>query len=395
MVHHTISPRWIVILLAVALFVPFVSGLGVSPPSDEIIFQPNTVKTLKVDILGEGGEFTVKLSVAGELAEYIKLSAEKITVPPEGTSFEYSLEFPEFMRPGRHKGEIVIVTHQDITETGPGPGRAAFTVLAAVGYAVHVVVPLEGTYAEAKLFVPDTEHGLIVDFSTTVTNYGTEEIRRAEGTISIFDPEGKQVLDIDTDAAEHIQPGQSVRLIAHWTPKNVRPGLYRARVVVSYDGKTTAYETQFRVGEVFIDVLDAYPTEFERGKINKFAVKVASFWSNPLNNIYLVIDILHDGQQIERITTPPFNLEAWKEGEITAFWDTTNYDPGTYDARITAHFSDKATTKSFTFVLNDPPLHIAPYAITSAIFLVILAMNIIVVVHLMRKKGGMLNDGSV
>ncbi|MBU0459236.1 MAG: hypothetical protein KJ771_00340 [Nanoarchaeota archaeon] len=371
---------WLFLIL-LFLFVPIVYSLGISPAIEEIKFEPALANTFKVQIFGETDPFEVKLSVSGELKDYITLSQEKLTVPSEGASFDYKINLPDELKPGRHKTSIVIEQQPKTSESGAG--KSPFGAQAAVGHVIAINVPYQEKYAEATISVPNAKIGQPIDFVVTVTNFGNEDIINAQGIISILDDNDDKVIDIETGSS-NIKQEERVKLYSHWTPKEVKPGIYKAKAVIDYDGKLIETETDFLIGDLFIDILDLNPKEIEQGKIQKLNINVKSFWSQEIEKIYASIDILKDNEKQETVSTPPINLEPWQTSSLTAFWDTTNYDPGEYNADITLNYGDKTTVKEFKLTIKnlEKPSSFPLLWIT----IVVIVGIVIFIIYLIKKK---------
>lgn len=339
--------RFLIILFFFILLIPTVYSLGVAPAYEEIFFEPSYTQTFQAKIYGESESFDAKFVVTGDLAQYITLPVNRITVPSTGTEFSYTISLPEELRPGRHKTTIIIEQQQSSSSSA-----GQFGAIGALGYAVYVNVPYEGKYAEAKIDAPNVDLGQPVNFVVTVTNYGKENIESAKGIIEIYDQNGTRVTWIETDE-KSISSETSAELYAHWTPTNVRAGVYTAKVVVTYDEKETVAETTFRIGDLFIDIIDIAPHIFEQGKIQKFSVQIQSFWSQSISNVYATIALQKDGATLDTITTAPLTLEQWATSELTGYWDTTAYDTGNYTATVTLYYEGKTTIETFSVSVNE------------------------------------------
>ncbi|MBI2662567.1 hypothetical protein HYX11_03850 [Candidatus Woesearchaeota archaeon] len=351
MIAKEIKIDWILLALLVLLIViPIGYSLGITPPAEELNFESGLSKTFQLNIYGENKPFEVKLSVSGELKDYIKLKQEVLTVPLEGLTLYYKINLPSELKPGRHKASIIIEQQLTVSETGAG--KSTFGAMPAVGHVIIINVPYEGKYAEAKLNAPDVKIGEVINFVVTVTNYGSEALSNVQGTIKIYDSEGKEIISIGTDDKE-VKKGESVELYAHWTP-NIKAGIYKAKVVVDYDNKKTEAETSFRIGDILVGIISLNPQEFVNGKINKMELEVESLWDSEIKNVYASIDIKKGKSKEETIATPPVTLKPWQKDKLIAYLDTTNYETGEYNAEVTLNYADKTTQKDFKLTVNNP-----------------------------------------
>ena len=328
-----------------------VHALGVSPGAQEILFQPGLSQVHSFAILPTGEEFGVHIFISGELEQYITVKEPDRVIGPDGESIEYQVNLPESMRPGDYKTFVVVERRALVS--GAGAGSAGFGATEVIALAVTVHVPPTNKYVDLSLTVNDAKMGEPVNFLLQVTNYGYESIQTAKGVFDIYNPSKVNVISIKTDEAS-LPSGGNTELKAYWVPVNVTPGIYWTTATVYYDGYKKDMRKEFRVGDIFIDIKDIEPKEFTTGKVNKLILKIASAWSNPIPSIRGTISI-GGMNKSDVINTPAIDLGAWEAGELTAFWDATDYVPGVYNAQIKLNYADKTTTKEFNIVLNPAP----------------------------------------
>ena len=92
--------------------VSFVSSLGVSPAKVEANFQPGLEATVSYKVFGVDLDKKLKISVEGDLAEYVKLDRNRIIGPGE---FNVIFELPATIKnPGKNR--ILIVVEELIDE---------------------------------------------------------------------------------------------------------------------------------------------------------------------------------------------------------------------------------------------------------------------------------------
>ena len=114
---------------------------------------------------------------------------------------------------------------------------------------------------------------------------------------------------------------------------NYKAGNYKAVAFVKYLDQTVKAEAPFRLGELFVDVIN-YTKVFERDKINKFEINVESFWNDPVENLYAKIIILNTKTEF---LTPSIKLEPWTTSILTGFFDTTEIKENKFYGNITLH----------------------------------------------------------
>lgn len=344
------TSRKITIFLLFFSFLPAAFSLGMSPGLEQFLFQPNLTHTSEIELIGETELFEAKITATGDLEQYVTVSTDTIIVPPEGTSFSYTMILPETLKPGKYKTSIVI--EKQAFTSADGAGKSQFGALGALGYVLLVTVPYEGKYAEAKIEATNSNIGRPVDFTVRIMNYGNESIALAQGNITIYDVNGNSVGTVQTDAAG-ILTGGTAELYSHWTPKDVSLGVYRAKVIVTYDGMETEAETSFQIGDLALEIVDFSPKELEQGTINKFSVSVQSYWSATISNVYATITFYRENENtpLDVVTTAPISVDLWQTNAVDGYWDATERELGNYTAEVVLHYADKTTAKNFTVAL--------------------------------------------
>lgn len=368
---------WFLVLLSLfVLSFASVQALGVSPPSELILFEPGLVKEGTVNIVARGDSFGAKLSIDGDLKEYITLREDYVDVPPQGRAIAYTLRLPQAVRPGSYKAVIYI--EKGALRGAGGAGRAPFGAVAAVGYNIYIVVPQRERYIEVGVENPkDVNVGEPITFHIQVANYGNESLSGIYGMVHVVNASNVTVFSVATDAAD-LKTGDKQDLYAYWIPRNVNPGYYRLRVEVAYGTPQpfVAESQPFRIGDIFVDATELSPRTYTTGTINKFDVTVKSFWSTPLPNVYATVDVLNGTQRIDTLSTAPILLDSWQEDKLEAFWQARN--DSQYTMRVTVNYhTNKTTTREFE-IRQLMPVASGGEARTSLVFLIVLAVSVII-----------------
>ncbi len=386
----TLATRQLCVFLLIIFSLPLVHAIGISPPSMEVMFQPSLEADGELTLLAMGNSFGAKISVQGELEKYITTDQSFVNVPPEGMNLSYHIRVPESMRPGNFNTSIG--AEQSAVQQSSGPGKAPFGAVSAIGMPIYIIVPAQDKYAEISMDSPgNVELGKSINFHIQVINYGNQSLSPIKGKVHILTSQNKSLATIDTDAIS-LNVGEHGELYAYWVPANITAGFYQAYAEVEYAEKKVKTPTySFLVGDIFIDVLDLEPHQFQPDHINKFNISIRSFWSQPLENVFAQIDIVdRSGAQKDSISTPPITLPAWQPGELTSFWDTANYNESEYTAKVTLnYYNGKTTTKEFK-VMRAPDT-IAPsggsFGLGMALFIIVgIIVLAVILIYIWHRK---------
>jgi hypothetical protein len=358
-----------------------VSAISISPASVEIDFTPNyqDTFTFKVEASKDIETYT-----RGELTEDVSLS--EIKKIGEGLyEFSATLKLPDNIeKPGKHRLLV------GVRETNRGKGSVA--ALAAVQVAIDVFVPYPGKYLEISLDAPDVKLNETADFVIHINNLGIETVTAA-GTITIEDPAGKTLatLQAESDTAQKeiiMKTTESADLYASWNTAGQKKGVYKAKATVTYDDQTAKDEKTFRIGELYIAILN-WTKKAQQDSTNNFDIEVESMWNDKIEGIFGHVNITKENKQVSVFKTITFSLEPWERKTITGYWDTTGLTTGSYDANITVYYGGKSTSISdkVEIVQKEKPAMPQSTLITiTLIIIIVIVINIIIWLVILKKK---------
>ena len=63
--------------------IPSAFSLGMSPGMETFFFQPNLTHSSEIKLIGESEPFDAKITVTGDMEQWVTVSTDTITVPPE------------------------------------------------------------------------------------------------------------------------------------------------------------------------------------------------------------------------------------------------------------------------------------------------------------------------
>ncbi len=319
-----------------------VHALGVAPADLEVMFEPDTEKTVTIKILNTNVEkMDASITVKGDLAEYIELHQDSLSFA-EGEKekkISYTIRFPSRIEePGDHITRIII---KEVPKEYEGKGTG-ISVILSVGHILKVHVPYPGKYARAKLFIPKFRLKQENNFAIEVTNLGNQSID-AIALLDIFGPEGENVASLTSEEAT-IESKEKEILIVKWVPEY--RGEFYVKARVKYNDHFAKDEKYITVGELFVDVESITVDRFFLGDIAKFNILLRSEWNRKIAGIFAQM-IIRDVQNetIGDVKTPTVDIEPFEREILNAYWDTKDVEKGAYDASIKIHYAGKVTER--------------------------------------------------
>ncbi len=353
-------------LFLFVLFFNFVSA-GVSPASYTIDFKPD----LKQDFLftfrfNKGAE--AEIYASGYLAEYVRLDKKKIKGTEEVMAY---LSLPSDIEiPGEHK---IRVGAREIIENPDG-----FALASDVGGVIKIKVPYPGKYIELGVGADDANVGEDVFFSINAENKGKESVI-VKPVVSIFDLQNNFIEEIILEEVV-LQPTQRITIRDVLSTEGYGAGNYLMNVSAPYGGESVAYaHTIFRLGELFVDIIN-HTRVLERDKINRFEIRVESFWNNEIENMYATMSVI---DYSTGFTTPTIDiLKPWEQNILTGFLDTSMIEEDEFRAEITLHYENETTEKVVDLRFKEE----FDYMFWGIIGLMIIILVLVVIIFLLLRR---------
>lgn len=355
------------------LFVQNVSGLGVSPGGYSLDFVPGYEGNFYFNFdNADGGN--LEIFADGDLAKYVTLSNAEIT---GSGRVEVSLKLPqEIEPPGNHR--IFIGARPVFT------GEGTIGAVANVRGTIFVLVPFPGEYADVVFVVENANSGEKIPYELEIFSRGVEDLS-TNSRIEIFDfkNDSVEVFNLGNDL---VPSTKSVTKKSELDVRGYNPGTYRAVATVSYSGDERKQEGDFRLGELFVEIVN-YSEVFGESKINPFEITVESFWNDPIENVHAKVDIL--GSEVSFLT-PSINLNGFETGKLIGFFDTSEIEGDSFQALITLNYEGKTTQKTVDLGYSGGGTFNYIWLLVGAGILLVLAFVGWVVVKLRRldKKSG-------
>ena len=339
---------------------------GVSPASYEIDFKPNLKQDFNFNFLFDEG-VEAEIYVSGDLKDYVRLDRESLN---GGGRVVVSLYLPlEIETPGTHR--IRVGARQLPSE------EEGIALVSDVGGIIKVQVPYPGKYAELNLKATNANAGEDINLELVVSSKGKEDIY-ARPVLKIFNLEG-EIEQIDL-GERFIASTKNEKFLKTLSTATYKPGDYNVTAIIDYGGEKPAVASRiFRLGELRVGISN-WTKEFERDKINRFEIRIESFWNDPIENLHASVEIFDYDIQF---STPSVSLESWKKDILTGFFDTREIKEKKFKANLTLFYEGLTTSEIVELEFKDKA-NIVLYSILLG--LVIIVILVIIVLMLKRKK---------
>lgn len=331
-------------------------------------FEPNKEITVAFQVIHIKPGTEANVYLEGELKEYSTMSEID-----ETGRFTVTVKLPENLdTPGVH-GVLAIAAEVPID-----PAKTMIATLTTVRVPIRIIVPYDGPYLELKDFhATDAGISQNVLFRTWVINWGTEAISDAKAKVDVYDPDGNYVTAVTTDEYT-VNLEEEVEMSSLWNTSELVRGIYTAKSTITYaDQSETSKTVEFRVGELLVSIED-YTTTLEIDGVQPFEITVKNEWSESIQNVYGTV-VLDD----KEFKTTPVDLGMFEDGKLTAHVDTSTFQEGTVDGKITIFFGEdkKTTIKDIKvhFVKKAEEQKATGFNISTNIILVIVIVLIIII----------------
>lgn len=314
------------------------SALGIIPAKVEENFVSGLEKTIIYTVTSKDPTQEFKIYVEGDLAQYIKFDKEKLI---GGGEFTATLKLPTFIeKPGKHR--ILIIVEEKI-EDDEVIGTAIGTSVTIKG-AIDIFVPYPGKYLEISLKSHDVNIGEPVDFELEIISGGKEDVNVTPKIeiISLSTQESIEILYLKT---REIKSRETIKLKKTLDTTNYNPGNYKAIASIDYGDKTAKVESEFRIGELVIYIVN-YTRQIIIGNFKAFDIEIESKWNDKIDGAYAEVFIFDDLETLAIFKTFSTSLTPWEKKIITGFFDTSNFTEGFYNANITLIYYGRDTGKS-------------------------------------------------
>jgi len=324
--------KLILYLVLMIILLNSVIALGVGPVQVYRVLEPGKTEEISIRVFNnEKKDLILDVSVRGELRNYIELKTDYIVDEDTGhIDITYRLRHPDGLSPGAHNAEIVV---REVIE------KSEATVVATQAHvsSLRLQSPVQGLYAEARLDVTET------NFDISIYNYGTDDFTAyadikayADGLAGEATTKSKGVASMSQEQLRATIP--------------LDPGSYNAVATVYYEDKEIVLEKDFNVGKKIIEILNISVDRFRPGDIARIKMKLENRWPESIEAVADIF-ITKDGTVVDTVTTETFTIDD--DYVLFAYWNTKDYDYGTYNAEAKIVYGNEVSTEKFRIIISE------------------------------------------
>ena len=333
-----------------------------------IDFVPNLEK--KFTYLAGGSPGKYKVYVRGPLNESFTLDKEEIFITKgQGqASFTATLRLPEKIEPGLHRNYICFL--QLPTSAGTIATRTEACAI------VDVKELYEEPKIEIELKVKNMNVNEEKEFEIEVTSW-TKQRLSVKGIIEI--KHGNETLKSLKTEEKILESGSKTTLSALFNSTGFKPGRYKAKATVFYDGKNETDEKEFEIGFLHLEILN-FSKEFRANEISPFSVRIKSYWNNKIK-VSAEIQLKINDSFVVFGETPAYEIKPMEEREIKGYFDATGLKPGNYKGKAVVYYENKKTEVKDTIkILPEREVKVEMPSTTKLLVAVIVLLSLLVVI---------------
>jgi hypothetical protein len=330
MFNKIVLPIILILLLSISC-----SAIGITPTRFQVSLKPGQSQTVTIDVIRHTGT-QCNIYPIGD-PEFIAAFASKgnYQLPNKNNNILLTFNYPtNISRGGYFGGQLVF---EEMRPNVEGAGARA-----AVGAPVSLLIQFIGKYAGAQLDAKDTKLNQPVPIALKITNFGTENIASASGTVSIFDNTHNKIGEVSTQPAP-LAPMQSTTFNLTWDSNGYTKGNYYAEAYVTYDEKSATANDTFKIGTLNLKILNFSDTA-NQDTVNSFYIKVENEWNDPLENLFADVTLKNISGQVASFSISEQEINAWQVKNMKGFFNAQGIQPGDYDANILLAFNEVGIT---------------------------------------------------
>jgi hypothetical protein len=307
-----------------------VVAIGISPADAYITFTPNQEYVIDYSI---NSYRPFDFYTEGSFSEFTRV--ETVEHTDSSGHFRVYITLPaEYETPGKHRMFVAAKER---------PSAGTVNALAAIRGFIEIEVPFPGYYATLDISVSDVNTGEPVIISVAVANKGKLNITDAKVRMSVLSEE-KEVKSMRGGPVA-IDTGSSYTFSSTIPGNELKPGRYRLKVLLEYEGLSREKAVDFRVGTFDVAIVN-YTRSLLNNTVNLFEIEVESLWNNPMSTVYMDLSIKNGSGVLSAVKTPPFDLPPWKSHTSSLYWNTEGIPIGSYDLEVVLHYDRETRTEN-------------------------------------------------
>jgi hypothetical protein len=343
------------------------ASVGVRPGTYEIDFEPGVERVFTFSFVGDSlSDFEVYAE--GDLAKYVTLSVDEITGSGD---VRVLLELPEKVDvPGQH---IIYIGAKEYVDDD------SLAVYANIRGRIIINVPYPGTYVTMGFNAEDANTGEDVKMVSTIESLGTDDVTM-KGKINIYDERGKFLESFTT--GEYTLSFREKEIVEFFLDtKPYVSGNFEAESVFEYNGEEIIQKDKFRLGELYIDVIDA-TRKVNRDSLNKFDVTIESKWNDEIDNVHAEIIVLGYDRRIE---TPSVDIKGFGIANLSGYVDTTGIIENSFNIAVKVFYGNMTTDKFVKVTFYDSVDYVLLLGIIGGVIFIIVLIVLLIVTYRLRK----------
>ncbi|MGM5488787.1 MAG: hypothetical protein ACQESG_07605 [Nanobdellota archaeon] len=349
--------RNVYLILLLAILVSGVHGLGVTPASKNLNFEPGREEKLTLTILNnEGRTIDAHVHVEGPLKEHITLEKESVSFSSsdEKKSISYTVNLPEsFGAPGIKSADVVVTETIEEEE-----GEIALRPNMEVIHSIFCHVPYPESYAEARIKATNSREGSPALITIPVFNLGEEPLNEVWAAITVANPAGETVQEMETQP-KPLQSKKAGEITVEIPVDELTPGTYYVKSVLHYDGKTIDLKTNFLVERFLLKLLSIMADEYNEGGIARIKMLIENIGNMKLEEVESRITVRDaEGSLVNRIKGYTIDLAGDEAKETSAYWDTSDINLGTYNGKVVLSYAQESREQNISMDLGKEKLEI-------------------------------------
>ncbi|MDD5177718.1 MAG: hypothetical protein PHT54_00320 [Candidatus Nanoarchaeia archaeon] len=366
--------RGLIIILIVLVSCPSLAIL-VQPPSLEISYEPNKEFSCTFSLSNNAEETkTFLIEPRGQLNNSITIEKEITIEPHAWEDISCRLFSSENLSPGINENSIVILESKG--------GQGLVGAIGGVEIKIYAYVPYPGKYIESVIKIEDSEINRQIPVQIVVKNIGKENIKNLEATISMIS-QNEEIAKLKIPSTA-LNVNEEKTLKTSW--QTSKPGDYQASAIIYFDQNHKSTETTFKVWAEIIKIVDVSINKIEKDTTAIINVKIKNLWNSKIENAYLELFVKKDKEYVPVFRGPPVSINSWEEKTANIYFDSTDYEPSIYPAKILVNYNGKTIEKEIMLEVINPKLKITTFVLIFVIILLIAFFVINMVKHKNEKK---------
>jgi len=317
-------------LLAFALIIiNSAYAVGIAPAKISLSIPAGETQSITFFAVNDlGSEVFVEPYISGELATDAKLPGKIRLAPKELTPFSITITMPNSFKE-KYSSYVGVMS-------AAGDLNSGLTARIAAESLLEVKTTLNKPALQATL---GAKNKAPVSLHLNIKNPTTVSVNKIAGKVTISDV-GLTKLASFKIVPLTLAPSESKEIIFDWVP--TRDGEFSSLAEISFAGGATKAETNFKVGQQFLDIISANVSK--NGNIVSILAEVENKWNSPAE-VWAGVAVLGPDEAIEtQLKTQTVKIPPGEKATLNAYWETDK-NPDLFGFDITVHYGDKTAGK--------------------------------------------------